>query len=154
MAGSANEPENDTNVISRSTDCVAYAFKIGVFHFTKDFIMKVRFYSTLLMVLAGAGSSTLSMAQMDHSNMKAAPVAAATPKANEVMVDGLVKKVDKTKGTVTLAHGAMNGMPPMTMAYKVKDSAWLEKLQVGQKIRFSTDPSDGGMTLAKIDLVK
>ena len=116
--------------------------------------MKVRFYSTLLMVLAGAGSSTLSMAQMDHSNMKAAPVAAATPKANEVMVDGLVKKVDKTKGTVTLAHGAMNGMPPMTMAYKVKDAAWLDQMKVGQKIWFATDPKDGDMTVLRYELVK
>ena len=116
--------------------------------------MKVRIYSTLLMVLAGAGLSTLSMAQMDHSTMKGAPVSVAPSKTTEVMADGLVKKVDKTKGTVTLAHGAINGMPPMTMAYKVKEIAWLGKLQAGQKIRFSTDPTDGGMTVAKIELVK
>ena len=69
------------------------------------------------------------------------------------LTEGLVKKTDKTKGTVTLAHGAMNGMPPMTMAYKVKDLALLDKLKVGQKIRFATDPADGGMTVMRIESV-
>jgi len=47
-----------------------------------------------------------------------------------------------------------NGMPPMTMAYKLKDAAWLDKLKAGQKIRFATDPADGGMTVTNIELVK
>jgi Cu/Ag efflux protein CusF len=71
------------------------------------------------------------------------------------MGEGLVKKVDKTKGTVTLSHGALpNGMPPMTMAYKIKDAAWLDTLKAGQKIRFATDPADGGMTVTLVELVK
>jgi Cu/Ag efflux protein CusF len=74
--------------------------------------------------------------------------------ADSAMGEGQVKKVDKAKGTVTLAHGAMNGMPAMTMAYKVKDTAWLDKLQAGQKIRFATDPADGGMTVTRFELVK
>jgi Cu(I)/Ag(I) efflux system periplasmic protein CusF len=107
------------------------------------------------------GLSAPAMAQTDHS-MRGTPAAkpAATAKpasaaADAAMGDGLVKKVDKTKGTVTLAHGALpNGMPPMTMAYKVKDMAWLDKLQAGQKIRFATDPADGGMTMTRYELVK
>jgi Cu/Ag efflux protein CusF len=99
--------------------------------------------------------STSVMAQMDHS-MHGSPAAKPAQKAvDAAMGEGLVKKVDKSKGTVTLAHGALpNGMPPMTMAYKVKDSAWLDKLQAGQKIRFSTDPADGGMTVTQFELVK
>ena len=99
-----------------------------------------------------------AMAQTDHSmhGMPAAkPMAAVTAGANADMGDGLVKKVDKAKGTVTLAHGALpNGMPPMTMAYKVKDAAWLEQLKAGQKIRFATDPKDGGMTVLHYALAK
>lgn len=102
-----------------------------------------------------------AMAQTDHSmhGMPAAkPMAAAKPAtagADADMGDGLVKKVDKAKGTVTLAHGALpNGMPPMTMAYKVKDAAWLDQLKTGQKIRFTTDPKDGGMTVLHYELAK
>lgn len=94
-----------------------------------------------------------AMAQTDHSmHGTAMPVAAF---ADAAMADGQVKKVDKTRRTVTLAHGALpNGMPPMTMAYKVKDAAWLDQLKAGQKIRFATDPKDGGMTVMRFELVK
>jgi Cu/Ag efflux protein CusF len=92
---------------------------------------------------------------MAGGNMQGSSAAMTTQhSADAATVEGLVKKVDKSKGTVTLAHGAMNGMPPMTMAYKVKDAAWLDKLQVGQKIRFATDPADGGMTVTRFETVK
>ena len=100
-----------------------------------------------------------AFAQMDHSMHGAAmakPVTAtaAAPKA-EAMGEGEVKKVNKSRGTLTLAHGALpNGMPAMTMAYKVKEAAWLDQLQVGQKIRFATDPADGGMTVTQFELIK
>jgi len=83
-------------------------------------------------------------------------VAMPAPNAAEAALgEGLVKKIDKTKGTVTLAHGALpNGMPPMTMAYKVKDAAWLDQMKVGQKIRFATDPADGGMTVLRFEPIK
>ena len=100
--------------------------------------------------------SASAMAQMDH-NMHTAQAAkpVAAPVDATAMGDGLIKKVDKTKGTVTLAHGALpNGMPPMTMAYKVKDAAWLDQLKAGQKIRFATDPADGGMTVLRYELAK
>ncbi|MDD5479736.1 copper-binding protein [Rhodoferax sp.] len=105
-------------------------------------------------VYAGA-----AFAQMDHSTHGAATTsatAAAAPKAQAIdLGEGVVKKVNKARGTVTLAHGALpNGMPPMTMAYKVKDKAWLDQLQAGQNIRFATDPADGGMTLTRFELVK
>jgi Cu/Ag efflux protein CusF len=95
------------------------------------------------------------MAQMDHSTMHGAPPAkAAASSADSAMAEGLVKKMDKSKGAVTLAHGAMNGMPPMTMVYRVKDASLLDKLQVGKKIRFATDPADGGMTVTRIEQLK
>ena len=94
------------------------------------------------------------MAQMDHSQHGSPAVKPAAKGAPVELADGLVKRVDKSKATLTLAHGAMNGMPAMTMVYKVKDAAWLDKLQAGQKIRFATDPADGGMTLTRLELVK
>jgi len=92
-------------------------------------------------------------AQTDHSQHGTAatkPAAAAVTATGE----GLVKKVDKVKGTLTLAHGAMHGMPAMTMTYKVKTAGWLDQLQAGQKIRFATDPADGGMTVTWLEPLK
>ncbi len=127
--------------------------------------MSVRTSSILVLALVGVGFSTLTLAQMNHGNMQGGGMAGGNmqgdaktmptqQKADSAMSEGMVKKVDKSKGTVTLAHGPMNGMPAMTMAYKVKDLAWLDQLQTGQKIRFATDPADGGMTVAKFELVK
>lgn len=94
--------------------------------------------------------SGVASAQADHTGHNTAKPA---PGADVTLSDAVVKKVDKSKGTLTLSHGALpNGMPPMTMAYKVKDATWLDRLQAGQKIRFATDPADGGMTVTRIAL--
>lgn len=116
--------------------------------------MTTRFHSVLLLALATAGFTLPAVAQTNH-NMPGMPVAMPAAKTAEAALgEGLVKKIDKTKGTVTLAHGALpNGMPPMTMAYKVKDAAWLDKMTVGQKIRFATDPADG-MTVSRFEPAK
>ena len=132
--------------------------------------MSVRTSSILVLALVGVGFSILASAQMNHGNMQGGGMAGGNmqggnmqgdaktmptqQKADSAMSEGLVKKVDKSKGTVTLAHGPMNGMPAMTRAFKVKDAAWLDQLQTGQKIRFATDPADGGMTVAKFELAK
>lgn len=132
--------------------------------------MKARTFSTLILALVATGFSTLGAAQMNHGSMAGGSMAGnsmqsdathsgsaamtAQNGADANMIEGLVKKVDKTKATVTLAHGAANGMPAMTMAYKVKDAAWLDSMQVGQKIRISTDPKDGGMTVLRFEQVK
>jgi Cu/Ag efflux protein CusF len=108
----------------------------------------------LTSALIAFGLAAPAMAQTEHS-MHGMPMVKTMAAAHADMGDGLVKKVDKDRGTVTLAHGALpNGMPPMTMAYKVKDAAWLEQLKAGQKIRFATDPADGGMTVLRYELVK
>ncbi len=116
--------------------------------------MTTRFHSALLVTLATASFALPALAQTDHSMHGTPAVMPATKAAKVAMGEGMVKKIDKTKGTVTLAHGALpNGMPPMTMAYKVKDAAWLDKMPVGQKIRFATDSADG-MTVSQFELAK
>ncbi|MDR3368538.1 MAG: copper-binding protein [Rhodoferax sp.] len=101
---------------------------------------------------------------MDHSTHGAAtaqPMAAMSPMPTPAstmdataMSEGDVKRVNKARGTLTLTHGAMNGMPAMTMVYKVKDVSGLDALKAGDKIRFTTDPADGGMTVTHIELIK
>ena len=71
-----------------------------------------------------------------------APAAAA-------LTEGLVKKVDRAAGKLTLAHGALpNGMPAMTMAFAVKESAWLKKLKSGDRVRFAVDDA---MTIVRLE---
>jgi len=108
-----------------------------------------------LIVLATAGFSTHGIAQMqmDHGS-RGGPAAMQMATAAETpLTDGVVKKIDKATGKVTVSHGAMGGMPAMTMTYRVKDAAWLDKMKPGQKIRFAVDPDDG-MTVQRIESVK
>lgn len=86
----------------------------------------------------------------EHAHMQAPMASEAT------LVDGLVKKVDKAAGKVTLAHGPLTnlGMPAMTMAFRVKDAAWLDKLKEGDKIRFMAEKVNGGITIIRIEAAK
>lgn len=71
------------------------------------------------------------------------------------LIDGLVKKVDKAGGKLTVSHDALpNGMPAMTMAFKVKDASWLDKVKAGQKIRFASENINGAMTIVRLELPK
>lgn len=116
--------------------------------------MTLRIHSVLIIALVAAGFSSHGIAQTDHS-MHGSAAAKQMPTGTAVaMEEAIVKKIDKSAGKVALAHGAQkDGMPAMTMVYRVKDAAWLDKMQVGQKIRFATDPADG-MTVARFELVK
>lgn len=89
----------------------------------------------LIVALAGAGFPALGIAAADHGSHGAMHSAAAT---ETPLVEGLVKKIDKPAGKVTLSHGPLpNGMPAMTMAFRVKEAAWIDKMNEGQKVRFA-----------------
>lgn len=57
---------------------------------------------------------------------------------------------------LTLKHGEIKGldMPPMTMVFTVKDKAALDKLQVGDKIRFKAENDKGKLTVSEIEAVR
>jgi len=84
-----------------------------------------------------------------HAAMPAADVSTAPS-------DGVVKKIDKAAGKVTVSHGPLVnlGMPAMTMAFRVKDAAWLDQMQVGGQIRFVADSINGALTIVRFETAK
>jgi len=83
--------------------------------------------------------------------------AATKPAADTLqMADGQVKKVDKAGGKVTLAHGPLVNldMPAMTMAFRVKNPAWLDQMKTGDKIRFVADNVNGVLTVVQFETAK
>lgn len=52
--------------------------------------------------------------------------------------EGVVRKVDKEAGTVTIAHQAVAslGWPAMTMSFKVSDKTLLDRLTAGKTVQF------------------
>ena len=108
----------------------------------------------LFSVLVAALVAMPAMAEEmhDHSShgLGAAENGAAMP-----LSDALVKKVDGAAGKVTLSHGPLpNGMPAMTMAFRLKDRAWIKQLKEGQKIRFAAAEIDGVMTVLRLEQIK
>jgi Cu/Ag efflux protein CusF len=116
--------------------------------------MKLPVHSILLVTLVTGAYSIPAISQTDHSSHAAQAAMHAPAVAAAEMAEAVVKKIDKSTARVTLAHGPLNGMPAMTMAYRVKDVAWLDQMKPGQKILFATDPADGGMTVLRFEPVK
>ena len=112
--------------------------------------MKTLIAPTLTALMA-AGALLPALAQTDHGALgkapESAPAAASLP-----LSDGLVKKIDKANKKVTLSHGPLpNGMPAMTMVFRVKDSAWLDKMKEGKTIRFAAEDINGAMTVVRFE---
>jgi len=92
-----------------------------------------------------AGLSAPAVAAGEHAGHGA-------PAAAEALTEGLVKKVDKASGKLTLSHGPLpNGMPAMTMAFPVKEAAWLKQIKTGERIRFAVDDA---MTIVRFERIR
>jgi Cu(I)/Ag(I) efflux system protein CusF len=101
-----------------------------------------------IVVMAGAitiGSPVLA-ADTDHDSHHA-------PSAAE-MSRGEIRKVDKDAGKLTIRHGELKnlGMPPMTMNFRVSDTAMLDQVKVGDKVMFVVEKIDGLYTVTKLEL--
>jgi Cu/Ag efflux protein CusF len=79
-------------------------------------------------------------------------LALAALAAQAQSIDGEVRKIDKAQGKITLKHGEIKNldMPPMTMVFRVKDPGMLERVAVGDKVRFDAAKVDGQYTVTAI----
>lgn len=66
--------------------------------------------------------------------------------------EGEVRKIDPAAQKITLKHGEIKNldMPPMTMAFRVKDPAVLNQFAVGDRVRFTVEKVDGAYTVTQI----
>lgn len=68
------------------------------------------------------------------------------------MAEGEIRKVSKDTGKLTIKHGPIKSMdmPPMTMVFTAKDPAMLDKVAVGDKVRFAVADEGGKMLVTDI----
>lgn len=78
--------------------------------------------------------------------------ALALPAFAQSMTDGEIRKVDKAAKKITIKHGRIANldMPPMTMVFQVADPAMVDKLKVGDKVKFSAEDKGGTLIVTKI----
>jgi Cu/Ag efflux protein CusF len=79
-------------------------------------------------------------------------LAASSAHAQVVLTAAEVVKVDKAAGRVTLKQAEVKnlGMPAMTMAWRVRESRWLDELAVGDRVRFAAERVDGQFTIVSL----
>ncbi|MCX7277633.1 MAG: copper-binding protein [Burkholderiales bacterium] len=71
------------------------------------------------------------------------------------LVDGEVRKVDLSAQKITLKHGEIKNldMPGMSMVFKVKDPALLDKVKAGDRVQFTAEDVNGALTVVSIERV-
>ena len=111
--------------------------------------MKTITIATLFVALA-----TPVLAQQKSEGHSAHHPTAAASAAD--MTEGEIRKVDKDAKKLTVKHGEIKSldMPPMTMVFQVKDASVLDKLKVGDKVRFVVQKSDTGFVVTDIQAAK
>jgi Cu(I)/Ag(I) efflux system periplasmic protein CusF len=86
----------------------------------------------------------------------AKPMMKETKTASMPMTEGEIKKVSKDTGKLTIKHGEIKNldMPPMTMVFVAKDPAMLDKVAVGDQVRFTVVDEGGKMVVTEIQPAK
>lgn len=112
--------------------------------------MKAFFAPMLAIAFAsGLAGNAIASEKMDHNKGHGAMHAKS---AEAPLMEGTVKKVDKAGGKLVVHHGPLpNGMPAMTMTFRLKEAAWFDKLKEGQTIRFAQETIDGAMTIVRLE---
>ena len=107
--------------------------------------MRTILTTVLLAVLAAPAMAQSS----SHENSTHQPSAASSVPA---MTVGEIRKVDKEARKITIKHGEIKNldMPAMTMVFQVKDAAMLDKLKVGDKVRFVAAQAPSGLMITEI----
>ena len=84
------------------------------------------------------------------------PAAATSTAPNQDMTDGEIRKIDKDSKKITIKHGEIKNldMPAMTMVFQVKDTAVLDTIQAGDKVKFRVEKLLGAYVITDLQLSK
>lgn len=104
--------------------------------------------TVLLCAVVFSGAAT---AQEAHGNDQHSVAGTAATDAN--LSEGEVEKIDTAAAKITIKHGPLRNlaMPGMTMAFKVKDTAMLDAVKVGDKVHFVAEKVNGSLTLTQLE---
>ena len=117
-------------------------------------------FAVVSAILLSPLAPTPTWASGDHNDKHhAAPTVASTASDGTnaaSMSDGEVRKIDKDTKKITLKHGELKNleMPAMTMVFQVKDAALLDKVKVGDKVKFKAEKAASGFAVSEIEVAK
>ena len=108
------------------------------------------FLFIVLFALAGAG---IAHAQYESSGPQLAQAQPSASGPKSGTGTGLIQRLDKEQGEVTIKHGPIQrlDMPAMTMSFPVTDKAMLSNLQPLQKVDFELSYDGKDYLITKIN---
>ncbi len=111
--------------------------------------IQILFASAVALSSLGAVSAAHAQQDMNMSSHQGMHMA-----AQDALSEGEIRKVDKEAAKLTIKHGELKnvGMPAMTMAFKVKDPAMLDKVKEGDKVHFAVEKIGGVFTVTTIEV--
>lgn len=103
-------------------------------------------------VVGGAAFTGQAHAQASGHDGHHAAAPAASKAATADMSEGEVRKIDRENRKITLKHGPIKNleMGAMTMAFVAADASLLDKVKVGDKVRFVAASKGGKLTVTDI----
>ena len=92
-----------------------------------------------------------ALAQHNHAAMTQMANAPTAAKA-DAMSEGVVKKIDRKAGEVTIAHGPLTnlGMGPMTMTFKLKSSSLVDGIKESGTVQFVAQNVNNELTVVAL----
>ena len=103
-------------------------------------------------------TASVTFAATDHTDKHhvTTPAAAKAASDSTNMAEAEVRKVDKDAKKITLKHGEIKNleMPAMTMIFQTKDTALLNKVKVGDKVKFKAEKVTSGYAVTEIEVVQ
>ena len=108
--------------------------------------------STLALTAALALPLAVSLPAAGQTTAPAAAMPMGGMTHSVDMAEGVIRKISKDTGKLTIKHGPIKSMdmPPMTMVFTAKDPAMLDKVAVGDKIRFVVVEQGGQMVVTEL----
>ncbi len=115
--------------------------------------MRKRRLLSSIVVFVSLGAPLAAAAQSDYGAHNAGTI---VTKPEAAMSEGVIRKIDKLAGEVTIAHGPLVnlGMPKMTMTFRLKTSDLIEGVKEGSKVRFVAANLNGQLTVIALQAVK
>ena len=107
--------------------------------------MKSLSIAIALLLISGFSGNVLSEEKQGDASIQQSP-------ASIEMTDGVIRKVDKNNNKITIKHGEIRNldMPGMTMVFQVNHPDLLDKVQVGDKVKFRAEKSGTAFVVTDI----
>lgn len=108
------------------------------------------FCASAALTLAAGYATAQSGNHMQHAATTSIPSATA----DAALTTGVVKKIDKEAGKLTIQHGPILNlnMPAMTMVFKSKDAEMIDQVKPGDQINFVVERVNGTLTVIRLEL--